>query len=117
MSMLHPDGLVGLQTENTNRARVYRNHLVDELGGIILAPDDFVGHMGSFLLEKKKVLIPKEFQIPIGERLHPLWKYLYEEHQIEIVVFEKQEYIAIRYSVQAYVSDEDIERLCCALKF
>ena len=25
MNLLHPDGIVGLQTENTNRARAYRN--------------------------------------------------------------------------------------------
>ena len=115
MKKLHPDGIIGIQTENTNRARVYRKNLVDELGGTVLAPDDFVGHMGSFLLEKEKVIIPKGIQVPIGERLQPLWKYLYDEHKIEVVVFEMQEHFVIRYSVQAYVSDEDIERLCRAL--
>lgn len=117
MSQLHVDGITGIQGENTNRARAYRKYLVEQLGGSVLAPDGFVGHMGSFLLEKDKVVVPTGVQIPIGERLHPLWKYLYDEHQIEVVIFEMQEYFVIRYSVQAYVSDEDIERLCQALQF
>ena len=99
-NQLHVDGITGIQRENTNRARAYRKYLVEQLGGSVLAPDDFVGHMGSFLLEKDKVVVPTGVQIPIGERLHPLWKYLYDEHQIEVVVFEMQECFVIRYSVQ-----------------
>jgi isopenicillin-N epimerase len=116
MHTLHENGWEGIWVENTQRARKYRQHLVQELNATILASDSFVGHMGSVLLPKERVKLPKGIQIPIGERLHPLWKYLYEEHQIEVVVFDFLDQIAIRFSVQAYVSDRDIERLCHALQ-
>ena len=117
MSGLHPDGLEGLQQENTQRAQKYRKYLIDELGSNILCPDSMVGHMGSFWIPKQRIVLPKGIEIPVGERLHPLWKYLYEEHHIEVVVFDVPDHIAIRFSIQKYVCDRDIQRLCQALQF
>ena len=114
MSRLHPEGWIGLQKDNTNRARVWRRKLADILDEPLLCPDSMVGHMGSVLLPSN-IRIPEDTNIPIGQKLSPLWDFLYTNHQIEVVVFPVEDRQILRFSIQAYVTDSDMNLLVEAL--
>jgi isopenicillin-N epimerase len=114
MSQVHAQGWNGLQGENTSRAKVWRRKLSSILNEPLLSPEDMVGHMGSVLLPRN-IRIPKDTDIPIGQRLSPIWDFLYTNHQIEVVVFPVEDRQILRFSIQAYVTDTDMTRLVDAL--
>ena len=114
MSKLHPKGWTGLQQENTRRARDFRQRLSEVFNEPVLCPDSMVGHMGSMLLPTS-IRIPEGGQVPIGQGLSPLWDVLYQQYGIEVVVFPFGERLVLRFSIQAYVSDADLDRLLSAL--
>lgn len=115
MSQLHPEGWTGLQQENTRRARIFRQRLSEVFNEPVLCPDSMVGHMGSMLLPES-IRIPEGGHVPMGQGLSPLWDVLYQQYGIEVVVFPFGERLVLRFSIQAYVSDEDLDRLLSALK-
>jgi isopenicillin-N epimerase len=71
----------------------------------------------SALCENKSLRCPQmsSFQLPPGDHSH-LHATLFEEHQIEIPVFSNAHGDFFRVSVQAYNSDEDLQRLIDALR-
>ena len=73
-----------------------------------------VGHMGAVLLPSS-LPIPKSSSIPVGQKLDPLWDYLYQSHNIEVVVFQWENHRILRFSIQAYVDQSDLERLYSVL--
>ena len=114
MSNLHTEGWGGLQKENTNRAKVWRRRLSEILDEPLLCPDSMVGHMGSVLLPQN-IRIPHNSNIPVGQKLSPIWDFLYKEHQIEVVVFPAEDRQILRFSIETYVTDTDMNRLVDAL--
>ncbi len=114
MAALHSDGWSGLQQQNTIRARAFRRRLSSLFNEPLLCPDSMVGHMGSLLLPKS-IRTPTGGQVPIGQGLSPLWDILYQQYGIEVVVFPFGERLVLRFSIQAYVTDRDLDRLVEAL--
>ncbi len=114
MSGLHPDGWSGLMSENTDRSQRWRRTLSDEFIQPLLCPDSMVGHMACLFLPES-IVVSKDVNIPIGQRLSPLWAQLYSEYGIEVVVFPVEDRQCLRFSIQRYVSDEDMERLLAAM--
>ena len=110
MNKLHPDGWTGLQNENTRRAKVFRRKLSETFNEPVLCPDSMVGHMGSILLPES-IRIPEGGDVPIGQGLSPLWDILYQRYGIEVVVFPFEERLVLRFSIQVYVTDVDLEHL------
>jgi hypothetical protein len=114
MSQLHPNGWSGLQEENTTRARSFRRDLIALCQVETLCPNSMVGHMGSVLLPKN-ITIPPTANIPLGQGQSPLWDWFYREHGIEVVVFPVLDRHMLRFSIQSYVSDNDLNRLYTAI--
>ena len=110
LSSLHPKGLEGLQNDNTQRAIKFRHRLNSHWKLPKLCPDSMVGHMGSVVLPST-IKEPVHFSIPIGQRLDPLWDHLYKKHNIEVVIFPWQNQRILRFSIQAYVSQQDLATL------
>ena len=115
MGRLHTEGWAGLQQENTRRARAFRRKLSETFNEPVLCPDAMVGHMGSMLLPPS-LRIPEGGHVPIGQGLSPLWDILYQRYNIEVVVFLFQDRPVLRFSIQPYVSDADLDRLVAALR-
>ncbi len=115
MDNLHPEGWSGLMKENTHRSRMWRKRLSDEFAQPLLCPDSMVGHMGCLLLPES-IVVSKDVDVPIGQRLSPLWDVLYSEYGIEVVVFPVEHRHCLRFSIQRYVADADMTRLLDALK-
>lgn len=115
MSGLHPEGWSGLMNENTRRSQRWRRMLCDEFNQPLLCPDSMVGHMGCLYLPAS-IVVSDDVNIPIGQRLSPLWAQLYSEYGIEVVVFPVEDRQCLRFSIQRYVSDEDLERLLVAIQ-
>jgi hypothetical protein len=63
------------------------------------------------MLLPTSIRIPEGGQVPIGQGLSPLWDVLYQQYGIEVVVFPFGERLVLRFSIQAYVSEEDLQRL------
>jgi hypothetical protein len=69
-----------------------------------------IGHIGS-------IFLPACLEIPAldSEALvfgqDPLWLHLFQEYGIEVVVHSFKGRPMLRFSIQAYVSDQDLNRL------
>ena len=79
-----------------------RNTISDFTGLPKICPDSFLGQMAT-------ILIPHNNHIELKNTL-------YNDHNIEIPTYSKDNHVAIRISVQGYNDLEDIDRLTVALK-
>lgn len=114
MEELHPKGLEGLMIENTSRARKFAHYLSELLGEPLLVPDEMVGHMCSiFLPEGIDVSEVDEEALIFGQ--DPLWIVLYHQYGIEAMLLPFQGRSLLRVSIQAYVTDDDLNKLAQVL--
>ena len=110
METLHPDGLEALMKQNTERAQKFCHFLSERFSEKLLVPDSMIGHIGS-------IFLPDDLDVPAGDSealvfgQDPLWLHLFQEYGIEVVVHSFKGRRMLRFSIQAYVSDQDLNRL------
>ena len=114
MGQLYAGGWAELQQSNTGRSRHFRRRLLDRWGDDALCPDSMVGHLGSVLLPDIPMKLDASL-VPVGQGLDPLWGHLFRDFGIEVVVFPFQNRKVLRFSIQTYVQDADLDRLWSAL--
>lgn len=114
MESLHPEGLDGLMRENSFRARKFAQFLRAVLGEELLVPETMIGSMCSiFLPEGIDLSEVAQESLIFGQ--DPLWLLLYKKYGIEAMVLPFQGRRLLRVSIQAYVTDDDLNRLVGAL--
>jgi len=110
IQFLKEQGLDRFRSESHALVRSSRRQLIDAVGASPLFPDDatWYGSMSAVELP-----IPEDSTRP-GE-MHPLQRFLWEQHRIEVPLVRWRERTLMRVSAHLYNTQEQIDRLVAAV--
>jgi isopenicillin-N epimerase len=111
IEFLRASGLEEFRTQTHALVQSARRQILEIPGTAPLTPDDpaWYGSMAT-------IRIPAPDQAAFPGEMHPLQKWLWEEHRIEIPIIRWRERTHVRVSCHLYNGAEQIERLVFALK-